>query len=831
MNNDTTVDYSSGYKNLENSVENGAHSLKENTNVNDVDTLLSCINLWQKENKENSKLQKLDTFRNIPTIPFNSTNSLLKHDINKINGSINEGFMNLLALKPDLEEGKIAEEDLYKHSSGLYTNTLLNFDHKSIISNLNYPIDYYYDKLELAGENARDNASTNENSSDGTMGNEQSEFTSRLRTQTQNPNNPKLSENCEFSNANQFKSVAATESVKSNPKHVEYNSINTNSNTNYVNYKSANYENNSLQDQANVDDNYIDEFKGMIGKFINGENYHASNHLTNVPNRGFQHDNILTSDNVLIDRDFDEDLENEENPILSMWNRQDAIITERDILVYGKSDSNLELLTNSSNDNKTPQNNMDMIKDVSVNCQIDQILNIKEEPEPEKIRGVCFCKSDNSWTAWWTEKGKSRKKAFKLSLYGYEEARKKAIEHRLYIEEILPELKEKKFKTAKRKASTMSTPTTSINSVSTTNVTPRTDKDEAPAKEEGIFRGTRNRSREKNEENGVYFKDNVWYATWIDPFGLRKVNAFPVTKEVPFLAARNKAISAYNMNNFVTNAKNNPQNTYVQSNLNHQNFITPNNHFNNSDRVNSPTLNTMNNGTDRPNNYNGLNSNLIYEMSKRRKVNMDSSVGSKTDGCEYFKNMEKKIDGDLERGKARATQYSGTENEPATSTQTSQNPQIFLQNVQEYRLPESENVQQPPGTNKRAEAKLNSHHCQIKLERSILDEIEKAINKSLAQNSNQPSESQKINGNGNGSSENNIEKVNEEVQSPDNHRQEGDETLTNDQEEKSGKFFENVNALCISHAGLDKQFSVSIIPTYIQGPHQTQLLTFVILNS
>ncbi|XP_954637.1 uncharacterized protein TA19920 [Theileria annulata] len=830
MNNDTSVDYSSGHKNPENSVDNSSHSLKENTNVNDVDTLLSCINLWQKENKENSKLQKLDTFKNISTNPYNSTDALLKQDINKINGTINEGFMNLLALKPDVEEGKMTHEELYKHSTGIQNNSIVNLENKNIISNLNYPIDYYYDKMELSRHNGKDNASTNANSSDGTMGNGQSEFTSRSITKTMGSNNLKPEGNGELSSFNQNKRVADTDNVDDNQKHVDYNRENTNSNPNYVNYKSTNYENNNLQDQQNVDVNYIEEFKGMVGNLINGENYQASNQMINASNRNFQHDNILTSDNVMIDRDFDDEFENEVNPILSMCNRQDAIITERDILGYGKSDSNLELLSTASNENKTPQNNMDMIKDVSVNCQIDQILNTKEEVEPEKIRGVCFCKSDNSWTAWWTEKGKSRKKAFKLSLYGYEEARKKAIEHRLYIEEILPELKEKKVKSAKRKQPTTSTATTSINSMATANVTPRTDKEEATAKEDGIFRGTRYRSKEKNDETGVYFKENIWYATWIDPFGMKNINSFPVTKDLPFLAARNKAVNAYNMNSFVTNAKKSIQNNYLQVNPNHQNFITPNNHFNNSDRTNDPTLNTMTNSADRANKYSNINNNLIYEMSKRRKLNMEGPLGSKIDGYEYFKNLEKKIDDEIERNRLRAMQYSGMEREPIPSTQTSQNPQIFLQNVQEYRSQDPENVQQNEGGNNRTETKLNSHHCKIKLERSILDEIEKAIKKSLTQSSNQQSESRTVIANETESGENIIENVNEEVQSSATHQEPGEEILTNE-DGKPDKLFENVNALCISHAGLDKQFSVSIIPTYIQGPHQTQLLTFVILSS
>ncbi|KAF8819242.1 hypothetical protein IE077_001342 [Cardiosporidium cionae] len=63
----------------------------------------------------------------------------------------------------------------------------------------------------------------------------------------------------------------------------------------------------------------------------------------------------------------------------------------------------------------------------------------------EKVRGVCFCRSDRSWTAWWTEKGRNRKKAFKLSMYGNAEAKRLAIDYRRHIEERLPEIRWGKF--------------------------------------------------------------------------------------------------------------------------------------------------------------------------------------------------------------------------------------------------------------------------------------------------------------------------------------------------------------------------------------------------
>ncbi|KAK2197059.1 AP2-ERF domain [Babesia duncani] len=60
-----------------------------------------------------------------------------------------------------------------------------------------------------------------------------------------------------------------------------------------------------------------------------------------------------------------------------------------------------------------------------------------------KIKGVCYCSSDASWTAWWTEKGRNRKKAYKMSIYGFDEARRLAIERRQMAEEMYPHLFER----------------------------------------------------------------------------------------------------------------------------------------------------------------------------------------------------------------------------------------------------------------------------------------------------------------------------------------------------------------------------------------------------
>ncbi|ORM40465.1 uncharacterized protein BXIN_1848 [Babesia sp. Xinjiang] len=144
----------------------------------------------------------------------------------------------------------------------------------------------------------------------------------------------------------------------------------------------------------------------------------------------------------------------EENPFLHYDKEPDAaVITPRDILIYGRRGSVHEgdgpFLSSSD-----PQGSL-ILKDISLKSQVNQIRNlgnrirrpVKERVPPqqsveayaqmaaqfEKIRGVCYCRSDNSWTAWWTDRGRNRKKAFKVSRFGFNEARRLAIEHRQSI--------------------------------------------------------------------------------------------------------------------------------------------------------------------------------------------------------------------------------------------------------------------------------------------------------------------------------------------------------------------------------------------------------------
>ncbi|KAK1444135.1 AP2 [Babesia gibsoni] len=157
--------------------------------------------------------------------------------------------------------------------------------------------------------------------------------------------------------------------------------------------------------------------------------------------------------------------ESEENPLLTvgMDRIEKAVITPRDILSYGRNWSFQEV--EGPFIKNTHSKASEILKDVSINCQIETIRSvaprqrrpIKDKSERnanieeyaqmaadlERIRGVCYCRSDNSWTAWWTEKGRNRKKAFKVSRFGFDEARSMAIAHRMSIEEKIPELRTK----------------------------------------------------------------------------------------------------------------------------------------------------------------------------------------------------------------------------------------------------------------------------------------------------------------------------------------------------------------------------------------------------
>ncbi|KAK1937536.1 hypothetical protein X943_002673 [Babesia divergens] len=188
----------------------------------------------------------------------------------------------------------------------------------------------------------------------------------------------------------------------------------------------------------------------------------------NVPPSSLEDDEAKSPPRLVYlagNEDFDEtrDSESEENPFLSVGvdRCKDAVITPRDILVYGRNgpihDVDLPAPVSRSAEGS------EMLKNMAVNCQINQISlgathprrGFKDEDESkanlddfiemstrfEKVRGVCYCRSDNSWTAWWTEKGRNRKKAFKVSRFGFKEARARAIAHRKDIEERMPELR------------------------------------------------------------------------------------------------------------------------------------------------------------------------------------------------------------------------------------------------------------------------------------------------------------------------------------------------------------------------------------------------------
>ncbi|CDR97862.1 hypothetical protein, conserved [Babesia bigemina] len=148
----------------------------------------------------------------------------------------------------------------------------------------------------------------------------------------------------------------------------------------------------------------------------------------------------------------------ESNPFLDAGARvvPNAIITPRDILVYGRRGS-FTYGDRPFSPDSDPRA-ASLLKNITVNCQYGRVRPAETAPpqprvvlngrstglleadkyaimatQVEKVRGVCYCRSDNSWTAWWTEKGRNRKKAFKVSRHGFYEARAMAIEHRRAI--------------------------------------------------------------------------------------------------------------------------------------------------------------------------------------------------------------------------------------------------------------------------------------------------------------------------------------------------------------------------------------------------------------
>ncbi|GFE55297.1 AP2 domain transcription factor AP2VIIa-4 [Babesia ovis] len=153
--------------------------------------------------------------------------------------------------------------------------------------------------------------------------------------------------------------------------------------------------------------------------------------------------------------------DSEENPLLHHTTAEcNPLITPDDILIYGRRGS-IHHADGPFLSNSDPQASR-ILKDVSINCQVNHIRalggRVRRAPkervpqqhnvevyaqmaaEFEKIRGVCYCRSDNSWTAWWTDRGRNRKKAFKVSRFGFNEARRMAIEHRqsIYQKSLIP---------------------------------------------------------------------------------------------------------------------------------------------------------------------------------------------------------------------------------------------------------------------------------------------------------------------------------------------------------------------------------------------------------
>ncbi|AFZ80576.1 hypothetical protein BEWA_034330 [Theileria equi strain WA] len=472
-----------------------ADNVVDNKFVDDVDSLISCIEKWSKEQEETTATPNIDEITNNPLHASYSNKNLSKE----------LGFM---ARDPSSDNSYVGrnndgDDDTSKFSS--------------------------VDKMSYCNIN-----SSNLSPDD---------LITRSNT-----------DNSEDSGINYYKEYSVTDNsdMDENSYKVVYDDLSYQTNPDY-NLERKEYVDKSPTFQHDINRNLSTRSTDLSHGSID-----THDSITDVNDISFEKakiDIVGTNVNLVPNNSLNEhEEENEENPILSMSSPSAPIITERDILVYGKSDSQIDPkdlnLDNVSNEkieeSETPSA---YLRKVAMECQIDQILSSNSSPnndgsrtnDPsvvnlnvEKVRGVCYCKSDNSWTAWWTEKGRSRKKAFKLSLYGNEGARKKAIEHRLQIEEMIPELRERRVNKTSRKK-------TQAQGNSSEEPRKQRKRNSAIRQNNGITNMHIDSFNKQAESRGIYFKDNTWYASWIDATGKRIIRAFPVSNEHSFISARSSA--------------------------------------------------------------------------------------------------------------------------------------------------------------------------------------------------------------------------------------------------------------------------------------------------
>ncbi|UKJ87632.2 hypothetical protein MACJ_000068 [Theileria orientalis] len=746
--------------------ENHTHLASENTNVHDVDTLLSCINIWKKNSKECTKPTNTDVLeRDRISIKVNK-------DVRSVNNVVN-GLLNLTSLKAEIPKNVVvAKRDTKKPK----------MDNSTLISAENFPMEFSDDE-DLPPHLRRNYTS------DATID-------TRFATESSDENNGEFNFQFNLGKDPNYRTLQMIDSegnsVGSRPPDSEDERLvcvrNSITDINMIQFKSID---NQIPDPEELME--VDESIGYdkLGQFVQSK----EDLETTVENSGI---NVEIDRPVAVldtksttkvknslkicargrKRNYQRGINTGENLLMEFGSIECPIITENGTLRQGKDYLNLKKQPSIPSETNVNGKSLSTGRNTNINPQADELVDNKDM-EFEKIRGVCYCKSDNSWTAWWTEKGKSRKKAFKLSLYGYEGARIMAIEHRLHMEELLPELKEKKTKMNRRKLSDALAPKTNrkspgTNLRNTTRSCSIIATATVPSMEEGIFKGTRNKSKENKDKQGVFFAADTCETKWKPIFDSNLLTQH--VNQVPFSDSRQNTADTHSGN------RDKIVNTNHKANLAPANFKRP---------IGSCNMGYTN-----------------YVQYKRRRHNSYHPANGRIDEIEYFRNLERNLEEEMERRNMASNQCLPLQTAVQPNTPISATLNILSHTI-EQPAAESEATQ---NTEPQKECKVNSLHCRIKLEKSTVEEFQKAIRNALE---NLPDK----------------ETANE-------HKDNDNALITlpqqdtqNPQSPKAETNYVSVDALCISHNGDDNQPLFNIIPTYVNGSHGKKVLAFVVLNS
>ncbi|BAM38595.1 conserved hypothetical protein [Theileria orientalis strain Shintoku] len=501
---------------------NRTHIASENTNVNDVDALLSCIDIWKKNSKKCKRTKKANVFKK------NRVSIKQNNDLERVNNVVKD-LLSMTKLRAEIPKNVLVAKRKKKKPA---------MDKRTLISTENFPMEFS-DEEDLP-EYLR------------TKVPKQGSIDTRFATESSNENNGEFNF---LSHLNKDPDSSTLQMMDKEGNSIESRPLKSKdvremcetlgiTSLNMMQFESLENETSDSEELLNgdefmVDENYEESEESEEELEVTIEES-GSNVETEIAVAEFKTKTPKTEEPPSEDapgrkRNYRRKSDTKAKSLVAVSSAERAAINEDEISLGTKANGRTSRTRRNTNRNPLAE----------------EVVDIKNM-EIEKIRGVCYCKSDNSWTAWWTEKGKSRKKAFKLSLYGFEGARRLAIEHRMRMEELLPELKEKKTKVNKRKTSEALGPKTNKKSPGTTsrNITRACSNTPAaivPSMEDGIYKGTRYRSKQNKDKEGVFVNGNTCNTNLNTSLDSNPLN-LQVNNEDPFSDARQNGTYAHSHN-------------------------------------------------------------------------------------------------------------------------------------------------------------------------------------------------------------------------------------------------------------------------------------------